>query len=250
MAHADDYWTPERVRLFDVAVRRSDFPAKFVEALEPILSRCRDALDVGAGVGALALPLARRLQAVTALDPSPTMLECLRANATREGLRNLTTVPGEWGSVLLRAHDLILMANVAPLFDRLETFLSEATPLARRGIAIVQNAGPGTEKFYFGELYPLLLGRPYPSRRDYLHTVTLLHERGIFADVRIVEYDFDQPFADLKEAVGFWAAQMRLEAPEQVERLTAFLRERLRGENGGLLAPMHRRSAVVWWPTA
>jgi hypothetical protein len=142
------------------------------------------------------------------------------------------------------------MANVAPLFDRLDAFLSEATRLARRGIAIVQNAGSGAEKFYFGELYPLLLGRPYPGRRDYLHTVNLLHERGVFANVRIVEYDFDQPFADLKEAVGFWTAHMRLDAPQQVETLTRFLQARLRAEDGGLLAPMHRQSAVVWWRTA
>ncbi len=244
-----DYWTPERVRLFDLAVQRSEFPAKVVDALEPILCHCRDALDVGAGVGALALPLARRLAAVTALEPSPAMLERLRARAEHEGLRNLGAVQGEWGGVPLRAHDLVLMANVAPLLDRLDAFLSEAGPLARRGIAIVQNAGPGAEKFYFGELYPLLLGRPYPGRRDYLQTLSVLYRRGVFANVRIVEYDFDQPFADLKEAVEFWTARMRLDTAEQVARLTRFLQARLREEDQGLLAPMHRRSAVVWWPT-
>lgn len=249
MSHTENYWSPERVRLFDLALQRSDFPQRFIDALAPILSECRDAVDVGAGVGALTIPLARRLDAVTALEPSPAMLEALRRNLARHGVGNVTPVPAAWGKVPLPPHDLILVANVSPIFDGLEAFLAEATPLARRAIAIIQNVGPGTEKFYFGELYPLLLGRPYPHRPDYLRTVAWLHERGVFADVRIVEYDFDQPFADLEEAVSFWTARMHLDAPEQIEKLTHFLRARLRPEASGLLAPMRRRSAVLWWRT-
>lgn len=163
-----DYWTPDRVRLFRLAVERSDFPHKLLEALEPILSECRDAVDVGAGVGAFTVPLARRLKAVTALEPSPAMRGCLERTLARHGVANVAALPAAWGAVPLPPHDLVLAANVAPLFDDLDAFISSATPLARRAIAIVQNVGPGDEKFYFGELYPLLLGRAYPGRRDYL----------------------------------------------------------------------------------
>lgn len=246
----EHFWTPRRVRWFNQAVQVSDFPAQTLKALEPVLVGCRSVLDVGAGVGALTVPLARSVEAVTAMEPSPAMLEELRANLTRHRLRNVTCVSAAWGKVEVPPHDLILVANVSPIFTDLLGFLTTAEPLARRAIALVQNVGPGTEKFYFGELYPLLLGRPYPSRDDYLKTVTLLHSLGIYANVQIISYHFDQPFADLAEAVDFWKEQMRLADPEQERRLVGYLQTKLQRVGSLLVAPMRRQSAVVTWRVA
>jgi SAM-dependent methyltransferase len=243
----EEFWTPRRARWFNQAVLISNFPALTLKALEPILVGCRSILDVGAGVGALTVPLARVVEAVTALEPSPAMLEELRANIARNRVPNVTCLPAAWGKTEVPAHDLILVANVAPVFDDLLSFLTTAEPLARRAIALVQNVGPGTEKFYFGELYPLLLGRPYPAREDYLRTVTLLHSLGIYANVQIIGYHFDQPFADLQEAADFWKEQMGLEDPEQERQLIGFLQAKLQRVGARLVAPMRRQSAVIWW---
>ena len=246
----EHFWTPRRARWFNQAVQISDFPAQTLKALEPVLVGCRSALDVGAGVGALSVPLARTVEAVTAMEPSPAMLEALRENLARHHLRNVTCTPAAWGKTEVPPHDLILVANVSPIFTDLLGFLTTAEPLARRAIALVQNVGPGTEKFYFGELYPLLLGRPYPGRDDYLKTVTLLHSLGIHADVQIIGYHFDQPFADLAEAVDFWKEQMRLTEPEQERRLVGFLQSKLQRVGSRLVAPMRRQSAVLTWRVA
>lgn len=243
----EEFWTPRRARWFNQAVLISNFSALTLKALEPILVGCRSILDVGAGVGALTVPLARVVEAVTALEPSPAMLEELRANIARNRVPNVTCLPAAWGKTEVPAHDLILVANVAPVFDDLLSFLTTAEPLARRAIALVQNVGPGTEKFYFGELYPLLLGRPYPAREDYLRTVTLLHSLGIYANVQIIGYHFDQPFADLQEAADFWKEQMGLEDPEQERQLIGFLQAKLQRVGARLVAPMRRQSAVIWW---
>jgi SAM-dependent methyltransferase len=228
-------------------VQISNFPAQTLKALEPILVGCRSVLDVGAGVGALTIPLAKAVEAVTALEPSPAMLEELRANLTRNRLGNVTCVQAAWGKAEVPPHDLILVANVSTIFNDLLGFLTAAEPLARRAVALVQNVGPGTQKFYFGELYPLLLGHPYPAREDYLRTVALLHSLGIYANVQIIGYHFDQPFADLQEAVDFWKEQMRLTDAEQERRLVGFLQTRLQRVGSRLVAPMRRQSAVIWW---
>ncbi len=243
----EHFWTPRRARWFNQAVQISNFPAQTLKALESILVGCRSVLDVGAGVGALTVPLARSAEAVTALEPSAAMLEELRANIARNRLGNVTCVPAAWGKTQVLPHDLILVANVSPIFNDLLAFLTAAEPLARRAIALVQNAGPGTEKFYFGELYPLLLGKPYPPRDDYLRTITLLHSLGIYANVQIIGYHFDQPFSDLQEAVDFWKEHMRLENPEQERLLVGFLQARLQRVGSRLVAPMRRQSAIIWW---
>jgi SAM-dependent methyltransferase len=245
-----DYWTPPRVRLFSEAIRLSDFPAKVVKVLESPLADCESALDVGAGVGSLTVPLAKCVERVTALEPSPAMADELRATLARNHLDNVTCLQAAWGAAEVAPHDLIVVANVAPLFEDLLGFLTAAEPLARRAIALVQNVGPGTEKFYLGELYPLLLGRAYPEREDYLRTLRLLHSLGIYANVRIVAYRFDQPFTTLEEAADFWTEQMRLTDPEQRGRLLAFLQTRLEQVGGRLIAPMRRQSAVIWWRVA
>jgi SAM-dependent methyltransferase len=244
------YWTARRARLFNLALQASDFPAQTLKALEPALAGCQSALDVGAGVGALAVLLAKRLPQVTALEPSPAMLEELQANLTRNRLDNVACVRAAWGKDVVPPHDLILVANVAPLFDDLLPFLTEAEPLARQVLALVQNVGPGTEKFYVGELYPLLLGKPYPPRNDYLGTLLLLHSVGIYANVQIVAYQFDQPFDEFAEAVQFWKEYLHLETAEQERRLVAFLEGRLERVGNRWIAPMRRRSAVIWWRVA
>jgi SAM-dependent methyltransferase len=243
------YWTPHRVRLFSQAVQQSDFPAQVVRALEPALTGCRSALDVGAGVGALTVLLAKRLPRVTALEPSGPMLREIEARLARNRLHNVACLQTPWSRDAAPPHDLILVANVAPIFDDLLPFLAEAEPLARRAVALVQNVGPGSEKFYAGELYPLLLGRPYPKRQDYLRTVGLLHSLGIYANVRVIAYRFDQPFEEFADAVRFWTEHLRLETVEQEQRLTAFLEGRLERAGDRWIAPMRRQSAVIWWRT-
>jgi SAM-dependent methyltransferase len=242
-----DYWTPHRARLFSQAIQQSDFPARAIKALEPALADCRSVLDVGAGVGALTVPLAKRVEQVTALEPSPTMTEELQANLARNHLQNVTCLQAAWGESPLAPHDLVLVANVAPIFKDLLSFLTAAEPLACRAMAFVQNVGPGAEKFYLGELYPLLLGRPYPARDDYLRTLILLHSLGIYANVRIIAYEFDQPFATMREATEFWVQQMELTEPTQRRTLIEFLENRLRPVGAQLIAPMRRQSAVIWW---
>lgn len=244
------FWTARRARWFNQAIQISNFPAQTLKALVPALAGCRTVLDVGAGVGTLAVPLAKIVEAVTALEPSPAMLEELRATIARHSLANITCVQGAWGKVEVLPHDLILVANVSPIFADLLGFLTAAEPLARQAIALVQNVGQGTEKFYFGELYPLLLGRPYPAREDYLRTLILLHSLGIYANVQIISYHFDQPFADLQEAVEFWKERMHLEDPGQERLLAGFLQTRLQRVGTRLVAPMRRRSAVIWWRVA
>jgi len=242
-----DYWTAHRVRLFSQAIQQSDFPARAIKALEPALADCRSALDVGAGVGALTVPLAKRVEQVTALEPSPTMMEELQENLARNHLDNVTCLQAAWGDTPVASHDLVLVANVAPIFKDLLGFLTAAEPLACRALALVQNVGPGAEKFYLGELYPLLLGRPYPARDDYLRTLILLHSLGIYANVRIIAYEFDQPFATMREATEFWVQQMELTEPTQHRTLIEFLENRLRPVGAQFIAPMRRQSAVIWW---
>lgn len=64
------------------------------ELLEFLLGKCEDAsqvLIVGAHVGTLVVPLARKVRKVAAVEANPTTLELLRMNVALNGLTNVET---------------------------------------------------------------------------------------------------------------------------------------------------------------
>ena len=212
------------------------------------LAGCHSALDVGAGFGALALPLARRLERVTALEPSPPMVAALSRAVADGGLDNVEVVAAAWGERPLAAHDAVVCAHVGPLLRRGVPFLAELTRLARRSVVLVRDAPGGDDKFFFPELYPALLGRTYARRcghaADVLQAVRAL---GVRPSVTEITYRSDQPFASLEDACDFWMAYMGLEGESPRAYLRDFLGRRLHREPGGWLAPFRKRAAVIAW---
>jgi len=78
MPHSE-FWTERTVAWYARAVARSDFAPRVLAVIGPALDECKSALDVGAGCGALALPLARRMGWVTAVEPTaPTSIWSLK----------------------------------------------------------------------------------------------------------------------------------------------------------------------------
>jgi len=244
-----EFWTERTVAWYERANEGSDYAARVLGALGPSLDGCRDALDVGAGFGALSLPLARRLEAVTALEPSAAMASALRAAAASAALANITVVEAAWGKAPVGPHDLVICAHVGGLLDGHSPFLGEAGRLARRLVALVRDlpAGPGDDKFFYRELYPALLGRPYEHRCRADDTVAGLERLGIRPAIIPIEYSSDQPFDSLEEACDFWMTYMGLEGEGPRDYLRRYLAGRLVRRGGEWIAPFHKRAAVIAW---
>jgi ubiquinone/menaquinone biosynthesis C-methylase UbiE len=78
-------------------------------------------LDVGAGTGALCLPLARRVRAVTALDHSRSMLDHIMAQAAAGGIVNIQPLLLDWvrarPGLDFGQHDIVLVSRSLPAGD-------------------------------------------------------------------------------------------------------------------------------------
>lgn len=244
-ALSKEYWDNRKAAWYLRGQRVSSFSEAAMRIITPLLAGCRSALDVGAGVGSLTLPLARELEAVTALEPAGAMLALLKVEVAAEGLGNVTFLESTWDEAEAQPHDLVISANIPGIYD--ESFLKRFDATARQCAVLIQSAGRYQDKFFYRELYPILFGREFPPRTDYLQTYTLLHSMGICADVSIIQYDFDQPFADLGEAVDFWKAYIPLSGDQHDAMLSEFLRQKLEPSDAGLIARFHKQSAVISW---
>jgi hypothetical protein len=249
---AGEFWTERKVAWYRRAVARSDYGATVLGAVHSVLAECASALDVGAGCGALALPLAGRLRQVTALEPAPAMARALREEAAARGLANVEVVEAAWGEAPVGRHDLVLCAHVGELLRPSAAFLREVARTARRWVVLVRDAVPEPgevrDKFFFGELYPRLLGRPYETGYpDPAETVESLRALGFTPDVTAIRYRSDQPFDDLEEACGFWEEYLGLAPGVERRFLRGFLAERLVRDDGGWLAPFAKRALIISW---
>src|SRR5258707_988103 len=86
---------PSFVESFRAGRGRED-DAALVDALRPFLSADDTFVDVGAGAGRFALPVAALVREVVAVEPSPVMGAALTDDAQRRGVANIRLLPSRW----------------------------------------------------------------------------------------------------------------------------------------------------------
>lgn len=240
------FWNRLKAQWYRKGLEYNSLPNVALSFILPRAGSASTFLDIGSGCGTLAIPLARAGKKVTAIDSSRAMIDILEEDIRKDGIKNIKPLLAAWGDVEVKPHDVVLCAN-CPTLLREESFLKETDRLARKMVFLIEGADPDSDKFYYKELYPLLFNKPFEKRTDYLKTYTALHDMGIFANVEIIDYDFDQPFDDIDEAVEFWKEYIGIVTEEHDRTLREFLEKKLIKSKGLLFARFHKKSAIIWW---
>ncbi|MCH9017442.1 MAG: class I SAM-dependent methyltransferase, partial [Chloroflexi bacterium] len=101
--------------------RRSD--DALVDHLRRVIALGQVVLDVGAGGGRLALPLALDAQKVIAVEPSPSMCRVLRESATEFDVLNVEVVESGWLEADVPRADVAICAHVLYVIQDIEAFV-------------------------------------------------------------------------------------------------------------------------------
>ena len=176
-----DFYAPV-ARMFRADPRRTDDPV--LDALRSLIQPSDVVLDIGAGGGRLALPLALVAREVIALEPSAGMLEVLRTGMQEHGISNIQVIDGRWPQVQPRA-DVALMSQIGYDIEDIGPFLDALdTSIARLCIAVLLDRPPPAEA---DRLWPDVHGvqrAALPAMPEFL---TLLLSRGVVPEVRLTE---------------------------------------------------------------
>ncbi|MGB2696175.1 MAG: class I SAM-dependent methyltransferase [Dehalococcoidia bacterium] len=246
----DDYWARRAEGLHKFAREASQGGDALLACVLRYLRPDDVVLDVGAGTGRHAIPLARHARRVVAIDPSPGMLRFLRDDATEQKLDNVDVVEGAWPDVADRVPqaDVIISAHVLYPIEDVVPFLRAFDGHARRLCLLQLMVGqPWFDQLGLWEAVHGSQRLPQPT---YIDALNVLHQLGCYTNVEIVRAQTPRVFDSLDDAVERLAESVAVgDDREQRARLREALAKQLEPTDDGRLAHPVRQwpLATLWW---
>ena len=208
-------------------------------------------LDIGAGPGTLAHPLAPLVREVTAVEPGAGMIEVLRKHAGQDGIRNITCVQKLWEEVdpardLAGPYDIVIASLSLTMHDIREA-LRKMDAVSSGSVHLFWFVDmPFWERMY-ADLWQPLHGRPfYPGpKADCLFGV--LYQMGIYPDVTMLPMAKEYRFTNREELLAFFHKRFGAASPEQERIVEEYVTPLIRHEGGEVVISGNSTFAHVRW---
>ncbi|WP_225734753.1 MULTISPECIES: class I SAM-dependent methyltransferase [Tepidiforma] len=244
-----DYWAARAA-----AFRPGRMPVPELGALLALAEPGDTWLDIGAGGGRFAVPLAEHVARVIAIEPSPSMREQLAGAAQEAGRTNIEIVDMAWPpdpGAAAPEGDVALAANVLYAIEDVGGFIAAMERHARRTCAVVVfDRAPSTPvPAIWHELWGSEF-RELPALRELL-AVLLAMGRRVRVEPLPPQPQEPRPLDDVAAEYA-WMYHVRPGTEGYEEKLARFreLVARHCGAGEGLARPpvVRRYSSVISWP--
>ncbi|MGB3209916.1 MAG: methyltransferase domain-containing protein [Desulforhopalus sp.] len=213
------------------------------------LEKSLTVLDIGSGPGTLAIPLASKVQSVTAIDFSRGMLDTLEEIAKEEKICNIHTVQcaweDDWQEKGVRPHDVAIASRSMGVKD-LKSALCKLDRYGTRYVFLTDRIGSTP----FEEGAFKALGRSFSPGPDYIYTLNTLYTLGIYANVTILKLERDIEYGSMAEAIKSYSWMFHDITHEENLALEKYI-------TGKIIHTEHNRLtvrrdslpqwALIWW---
>lgn len=153
---------------------------------EGIVSPGSHVLDIGSGPGAISIPFAEKVQAVTSIEPADEMIKYLLNNARDKNLSNLFTISQTWQDVntseLKQMFDLTICCHSIWHFPDLFTQVERMQQVSRNYCALAHGVASSRGDDDISQK----LGIPFDEIDRFILVKNILENRGIFPNVSIL----------------------------------------------------------------
>jgi SAM-dependent methyltransferase len=210
-------------------------------------------LDVGAGPGTIAISLAGRAAAVTAVEPSPAMAGVLREKIAENGIENITVVEKPWeavdpGSDLNPPYDIVFASFSLGMHDLWEA-IDKMNSVCRGRVLLFHFAGGNSWEPMMRELWPIMHGEEFHPGPKADIIFNLLYSKGIYPDIVSAPHGYRLDYKSIDDAVDEFAKRLNAETGEHYGILRKYFSEKLEQdpETREYYMDMRSRKMCISW---
>ena len=244
----------ENARRYD-ASSRDEYGPRVAETVAGLpLTPTTRVLDIGSGPGTLALPIARQVREVVAVEPAEGMTAVLAEHLARDGIDNVRIITKRWEDID-PAVDLdppyeIVIASFSITMEAIDEALLKMNAVTAPGgmVALYWFLDPSFYDLASEALWPELHGGPYRGRPRADLLFLILVQLGLLPRVEVLEFERTYRFASMDEALDHFSPHFSIDDERGRGLLRTYLEGLARpGTRGEIVLSHPSRYARVWW---
>ncbi len=214
-------------------------------------------LDVGAGTGIFALPLAKRAKRVVAVEPSVGMLDMLRNRADSYGLTNIECINKKWEDATIEElmeinngkYDLVICSHALYYITDLHNSFKKMNDICKGYVYLLIGTDVDKDKTY-EKYYERIYKKPMPLYPDYACLYMVLRELDIHPNIEMLNAYAKRYVNSVEEVIDLWKDNIDGEMSEdQRDAIREYLAESdmIKKEDGRLYWEWRSRDAMIYW---
>ena len=208
-------------------------------------------LDIGAGPGTLAIPIAPLVNEVTAIEPGEGMVSILNEHAKKKKIANITSLQKRWEDVdisrdLCGQFDVVIASLSLTMYD-IQEALEKMSAVSSDYVYLFWFVDmPFWERMYADLWEPLHKSRYYSGpKADCLFNV--LYQMGIYANVEMLPLKKEYRFTSKDEMTAFFRRRFNVTNHEKERVLDDYLKPLIRTEGSAIVISRDSTFAKIWW---
>ncbi|MBA4390967.1 MAG: hypothetical protein C0399_08515 [Syntrophus sp. (in: bacteria)] len=236
----------KRAPSFAANTTKTGYAEAFLKIVNP--KQTWTVFDMACGAGTLAIPFAKRVKTITAVDFSDKMLDILREQCYESNISNIRTINASWEDDWNRAgiglHD-VAIASRSLVVDDLRSAIIKLSSKARKRVYIstIVDDGPYDRRVFDA------IGRELNMGPDYIYNYNLLYQMGIRANIDFIIERNHKTYKtrhQLMESMEWMLGKM---TREEETKLKKYLDKHLVYDAGWWTLDYEKATtwAVIWW---
>jgi ubiquinone/menaquinone biosynthesis C-methylase UbiE len=244
--------TKEDVINFDVSARVNDQEGVAFRLDQMNISKDDRVLDIGAGTGALTIPMSRIAAQVVAIEPSESMLWCLKKNLRDEGITNVQCLENRWEDIipksdLKRSIDIIVASYSLGMVDIVDS-LMKMDAVAKKAVYLFWFAERNCDADGNNTLpWSSTKGRRHEGKPQSDVLFNILYNLGFDPKVEITSKMCYHYYRTIEEAVDEKASYLNMTDDDEKDKIRQYLLATMKFIDGMYETKEIHRNAVLWW---